>query len=208
MSSSLNYSGEIYRKSLHLLALAYPLGYVLLGKTIALWILVPLSITAITLDLLRGKNEAVHGVFDTIFGFMMRPEERQFDPEKPPINGASWVTASFTVLAILFPGNIAIYSFLMFMIGDAVAALVGRKLGKHRLSASSSVEGTLAFVVFGLLITLLFSHPSLPVSVAEYPTWSLLVAVFIAAGLEAAPLPMNDNIIAPLGACLFLYLIG
>lgn len=173
-----------------------------------MWFLIPLSITAITLDLLRGKNQAVHGVFDAIFGFMMRPEERHFDPQRPPINGASWVTASFTVLAILFPGEIAVFSFVMFMIGDAAAALVGRKVGKHKLSRSSSFEGTAAFIVAGVAVMFLLSQPTLPLSVSAYSTTWLLISVFIAAGLEAAPLPFNDNIVAPVGAALFLYLVG
>ncbi|MDA1029455.1 MAG: SEC59/DGK1/VTE5 family protein [Bacteroidetes bacterium] len=209
MSSTLNYSGELYRKSLHLLSLFYPVGYVLWGRSVALWVLIPLSITAIVLDLLRAKNSAVHAIFDRYFGFMMRPEERAFNAEKPAINGASWVTASFTVLILFFSGPIAIVSFVTFMIGDAMAALVGRKIGKHPLgSGGSSWEGTLSFMLSGLLVSFLLGSALVPFAPFYFPAVSLIGAVLVAGSLEAAPLPVNDNIVAPFGAALFLLMMG
>jgi len=205
MSTTLNYSGELYRKSLHLLALAYPVGYIVLGKSLALWILVPLSITAIVVDLLRARNEGVHALVDRFFGFMMRPEERAFDASRPVINGASWVTASFTVLILLFPGPIAIISFVTFMIGDAMAALIGRKWGAHKWGSSGrSVEGTLAFMASGLLVAFALGSPVVPFSFFDFNATSLVGAVVVAGVLEAAPLPFNDNIVAPVGAAIFL----
>jgi len=209
MSTTLNYSGELYRKSLHLLALLYPVGYMILGRSWALWILIPLSSTAIALDILRAKNKSVHALFDRTFGFMMRPEERSFNPERPPINGASWVTASFTVLIIFFSGPIAIVSFVSFMIGDAMAAIVGRKIGKHRLgSGGSSWEGTLSFMISGLVVSHLLGSAMVPFAPFDFPSVSLIGAVLVAGSLEAAPLPMNDNIVAPVGGALFLLAMG
>ena len=209
MSTTLNYSGELYRKSLHLLALFYPVGYLILGRSTTLWILVPLGVTAIVLDVLRAKNEAVHSIFDRFFGFMMRPEERQFNPKRPTINGASWVTASFTVLILFFSGPIAIVSFVMFMIGDAMAAIVGRKWGKHPLGmGTSTVEGTLSFLISGLVVAHLLASPLFSFSYFDFDSVSLIGAVVVAGSLEAAPLPMNDNIVAPVGAALFLLAMG
>lgn len=209
MSTTLNYSGELYRKSLHLLALFYPVGYVVLGRSVALWILIPLSIAAIVLDLLRAKNSAVHAIFDRYFGFMMRPEERAFNAERPSINGASWVTTSFTVLILFFSGPIAIVSFVTFMIGDAMAALVGRKIGKHRLgSGGSSWEGTVSFMLSGLFVSFLLGSSLVSFAPFDFPAVSLIGAVIVAGSLEAAPLPVNDNMVAPLGAALFLLLMG
>ncbi|NQV73246.1 phosphatidate cytidylyltransferase [bacterium] len=209
MEPTLNYSGELYRKSLHLLALLYPVGYLVLGRSVGLSILIPLSITALGLDLLRAKNRAVHGWFDRFFGFMMRPEERAFDPSRPPINGASWVTASFTVLILLFPAPIAIVAFVMFMIGDAMAAIVGRKLGRHPLgTGGSSWEGTASFMISGLITALLLGSTLIPFAPFDFALPALIGAVLIAGMLEAAPLPLNDNIVAPIGAGLFLLAYG
>jgi len=209
MEPTLNYSGELYRKGLHLLALLYPVGYLMLGRQWGLAILIPLTITAIGLDFLRAKNESTHAWFDRFFGFMMRPEERAYDADRPPINGASWVTASFTVLILVFPAPIAIVSFVMFMIGDAMAAIVGRKLGRHPLgSGGSSWEGTIAFMVSGLIVAHLIGASWVPFAPFEFATSALFGAVLIAGALEAAPLPFNDNIIAPVGAATFLAAIS
>ena len=209
MSKTLNYSGEIYRKSLHLLALAYPVGYSILGKSVALWVLVPLSLAMIGADFLRSKNEWTHGLIDRIFGFMMRPEERVFDPRRPVVNGATWVTTSFTVLILFFSGPIAILSFAIFMIGDAMAALVGRKWGAHPWgSGSRSMEGTLAFMISGLVVAHALGSESIPFSFFQFNSVSLIGAVLVAGVLEALPLPVNDNLIAPVGAALFLLGMG
>ena len=207
-SNRLNYRGELSRKGLHLLALSYPVGYVLLERSVGLWIAVSLSLVALSLDFFRTRSKAVYRFFDVTFGFMMRGRERDVMRGHMVINGATWVAVSFTLLVVFFPEDLAIVSFALFMIGDAVAAIVGRRWGRIQWARKGcTVEGSVAFFLAGLAMA--FGLASTYSSVAYYDieTLALVGGVAVACLLEAAPLPLNDNLIAPLGAALSILAI-
>jgi len=201
----LPYSGELYRKGLHLIALALPAAVVVLGKPDALYVLVPLAVLALSVDLIRSRNAAVNQFIDRFFGWMMRSRERPSVGESPAFNGATWVVTSMAVLTILFPVDVAVVAFCIFMLGDAAAALIGRKFGRtHWGRAGCTVEGSAAFLVVGLAGAALVAAPGLGIAPVSL-SWTALVAGTAAATLlEATPLPLNDNIAAPLGTALVL----
>ncbi|MEX1055765.1 MAG: phosphatidate cytidylyltransferase, partial [Rhodothermales bacterium] len=94
----LPYSAELWRKGLHLVALVIPLGTVLFGRSLAISILVPVTIVALAADVLRVRSDGfAHWLYGT-FGFMMRPEERPAMGSSTVINGATWVLISATLL--------------------------------------------------------------------------------------------------------------
>ncbi len=207
-AAQLGFGGEIYRKLLHLLAMAYPIGYVVLDRSMALPILVALSLIALTLDVFRSRNSAVHSFFDTVFGFMMRRSERDVLGSGPVFNGATWVTVSFTLLVVLFNIEVAIASFTMFMLGDAAAALFGRRFGKTPWARKGcTVEGSVAFAVIGFAAGMLLCSVPVASPVIDISPFNLAVAVLVAAAVEAAPVPVNDNITAPFGAAIVLSLL-
>ena len=202
-AAELGYDGEIYRKLLHLLAMCYPLGYLLFPEPWGLVSMIVLSLSALSLDWLRAHHAGSHAFFERFFGFMMRRRERDVLGDGPVFNGATWVTVSFTILILLFPTDVAIVSFALFMIGDAAAALIGRKIGRTPwLREGATVEGSLAFLLVGgsagwFLVSGLLPWPELGVHAG-----AVLGATVVAAVLEAAPLPVNDNLATPLGAAL------
>lgn len=207
-AAQLAFGGEIYRKLLHLLAMGYPIGYLILGHGIALPVLMTLSLIAFTLDILRSRSKAVHSFFDAVFGFMMRRSERNVLGSGPVFNGATWVTVSFTLLIIFFDQDVAIASFAMFMFGDAAAALVGRRFGKTPWARTGcTIEGSAAFVVVGLAVGLLLRAFPLTSPLIDLSPGLLAMGVVVAAGLEAAPIPLNDNLSAPLGAAIALSIL-
>ena len=202
----LPYSGELYRKALHLLALVLPAGVVVLGKPLALWILLPLALTALALDVLRVRWVWLNRTIDTGFGWMMRRAERPRVGAPVRVNGASWVLTSMALLTLLFPVDVAVVSFVVFMLGDAAAALVGRGMGRlHWGGSGRTVEGTVAFLVVGMGSAVALAAPFVPFAPFAFPLWMLAVAVMTAAVLETLPLPVNDNLAAPLGAAGVLY---
>lgn len=201
----LPYSGELYRKGLHLLALVLPAFVVILGKPDALYGLVPLALLALGIDFLRARSGAVNRFIDRFFGWMMRERERPDVGERPAFNGATWVVTSMAVLTILFPVDVAVVAFCIFMLGDAAAALFGRKFGRTRWGRTDrTVEGSLAFLVTGLTAAIVIAAPS--VGIAPFSmTWAaILLGTAAATILEATPLPLNDNIAAPLGTALVI----
>ncbi|HHP7238588.1 diacylglycerol/polyprenol kinase family protein [Longibacter sp.] len=193
------YQAELKRKALHLLALVVPLGMHLLGRDLALWILIPVTSMAVGADVLRAYWQPFNQHIRTIFGPLMRTEELPDVGGGVVINGATSVLISGTLLTLFVPLRIAVPVFVMTMIADAAAALVGRAIGRHRWPGRShTVEGSLAFVASGLLVLAFF-----PLS------WTArIAATFSAAVAEAAPLPVNDNIAVPLIAAAVVWGIG
>lgn len=204
-AAQLGFQGEIYRKLLHLLAMAYPVGYLLVPSPWNARIMVTLSLLALTLDVLRSRHGATHHFFEQFFGFMMRGREREVLGTGPVFNGATWVTVSFTLLALLFPIEVAIVSFALFMFGDAAAALFGRRFGRTAwMREGATREGSAAFLVMGLAASGLLVSGVLPWPILPVPFPAAAGATLAATLLEAAPLPLNDNLTAPLGAALVM----
>jgi dolichol kinase len=191
------YAAEVVRKALHLIALVVPLFMHLVGKPVALYVVAPLAVLALTADVLRARSTGFAVFIYRFFGFMMRGSERR--PVGGPIlfNGATWVLVSAALLALVFPLRIAVPTFVMFMIADAAAALVGRRFGRHPWGAGPrTVEGSAAFLAAGMLIMAAF--PGIPF-------WISAVSVVVACGAEALPGPLNDNLRVPFVAALVIF---
>jgi dolichol kinase len=104
------------------------------------------------------------------------------------------------ILTLYFFGfNMAIASsgILMLLIGDSASTLIGRRYGKHKLpfNNSKTVEGSLAFLIVGLLsaLTLLPILPS-------------LVGALVGTLTEAYS-PIDDNIPIPIISALAITVV-
>lgn len=198
-SPELSYTGELKRKALHVLALAVPLVMLWLGKETALLIAVPISLLALSLDYLRVRSRTVAGAIDTLFGSFMRAEERPAFGGPVVINGATWVMVSATVLLAIFPLAVMVPAFISFMLGDAAAAIVGRKFGRiHWPGSKKTLEGSLAYFVVGIAVMAFFP---------AFPLWMTTTAVFIGTLVELLPGPLNDNMQVPFATALVLYAV-
>ena len=207
----LPYREELRRKALHLLALVLPLGTALLGKSTALLVLVPTAIFALTCDVLRSRSHRFARLIRRIFGPLMRADEWGSGAETDDaflgirVNGATWTLVTMALLTLLFPVPVAVTAFSLFMVGDAAAALVGRRFGRTLWgSGPRTVEGSAAFLgAAALTVALLVS-----IGYATVPWWGGALAVVVAAGAEAVPRPLNDNLRVPLLAALVLHFLS
>ena len=191
------FDAEVKRKLLHLAALVLPAGVAYFGRLTALWVLVPTCVLAVGADALRTRHAPFRAFIRRVFGGMMRPDE--WPPLGGPVvlNGATWMLLSVTLTTALFPARIAIPVLVIFMIADAVAALVGRTWGRTEWGATGrTVEGSLAFLAAGLLVMAAFPIP--------FGTGA--VGVLVATTVEILPWPLNDNIRVPIafGAALLV----
>ena len=202
----ISYKAEIFRKSLHLLALVVPIGMYILGKKLALVLLIPTILLALTIEWARVRSETVARCVHLVFGFMMREDEIPPIGGRVKINGATWILISAAVLLLLFPVHIAVVSLVVFMASDAAAALIGRPFGKHKWGNSAkSIEGSGAFFGTALFLLLLLGSwmPELSSTrgeiahawVEEWPVYAFIAAC--AAIVEALPIPINDNLRVP-----------
>jgi dolichol kinase len=193
------YSAEVQRKALHLLALVVPFGMALLGRMLSIYILVPLALLALTADILRVRSRAFAQFIERYFGGMMRGDERPPVGGPVRVNGATWVLISAALLAVVFPLHIAVPAFVMFMIADAGAALVGRRFGRIRWgSGPRTVEGSLAFLLVGTAVMALFP---------AVPFWAGFAGVAAGAAAEIPPRPFNDNVRVPMVTAAVLFVL-
>lgn len=121
------------------------------------------------------------------------------------INGATWTLVTMAALTLLFPVPVAVTAFSLFMVGDAAAALVGRRYGRIPWGdGPRTVEGSIAFVVAAALTV----APLVGIGYIAMPWWIPALAVVVATGAEALPRPLNDNLRVPFTAALVLHFLG
>ncbi|MEM0963117.1 MAG: diacylglycerol/polyprenol kinase family protein [Bacteroidota bacterium] len=200
----ISYRSEVIRKAIHLGALVLPLAILALPTGPVRIALTVLAVIALGLDVARQRVPAVRQLLvDRTFGWMMRPEELPA-PDAPLVfNGAVWMCLAAAACAWLFPPDIGAATLAMLMIGDAAAALVGRRYGRTRWPGTpKSVEGSLAYALAALGTGL---------AVDAWPGADLGLGVCLAGAvsgaiLEALPIPVNDNLRVPLlaGAAMVL----
>jgi dolichol kinase len=199
-SEALPFAAELQRKALHLLALVVPLFMHLAGKTTAALVLVPAAALALGADVVRVRHAGFSHFIEHVFGFMMRDAERPRVGDPVSVNGASWVLASAALLTVVFPVHLAAPAFAAFMLADAVAAVVGRRLGRlHWGNTPRTVEGSVGFLAAGVVVLALL---------IDLPLWALATSAAVGAAAEAAPRPLNDNLRVPFAMAAALFLLG
>jgi len=138
---------ESYRKFLHFLLIIIPIIFILLGRKTTIMILAPIAVIVVGLDYMRRNNPAIHNIFVKIFGYVLRPHEL----EGNKLCGASWVALGAVINFALFPKEIAVTGFLILVISDALASLVGKAVPSDKFY-EKSISGSAAFFVSALAI--------------------------------------------------------
>lgn len=202
-TSDIPYTSELGRKALHLAALAIPAWILLFGKTIALWTFGGLLLLVLLVDILRHRVRPLHRLIESWFGPLMRDKESPEFGTRVVLNGATWMLVGTVMCLLVFPGEIAAIAMAIVISGDAAAAVIGRRWGRtHYRGSRKTVEGSLAFVIVGWIVGWCFV-----VFAGSTISWIILPAIVIlAAAVEALPIPINDNLYAPLITGLLLWL--
>ncbi|HYF03370.1 MAG TPA: dolichol kinase [Patescibacteria group bacterium] len=188
------YKQELLRKSIHLTSLLIPVLYIPMSKSLALKILIPITLVALLGDVIRHFLSPVQTIVKKYFGAMMRQHE--LDENRFILNGATYVLLAACVSVIIFPKIIAITAFSILIISDLSAALIGRKFGK-RPFFDKSLEGTATFVITAISIVLV-------IGINAGAPWTFFLAGAmggVAGGIiEAAAikLRLDDNFAIPL----------
>ncbi|QTA89766.1 diacylglycerol/polyprenol kinase family protein [Desulfonema magnum] len=210
---------EINRKLFHLFALLLPAGIFYLPKIFDIHDLIPAAILIFLLfsiaaiEILRFNFPKTNEIFQSCFAFMLRKEEDQ------KITGSTYLIGSALICSILFRKvpHISFMSLTLFILGDAVAALVGQSMGKIKIG-KKSLEGSLA--CFILCLVLFFAvFPYVPLLLDAWgdsvPLPLVFIASFAITFFELIPMKitkcftLNDNLAVPVIAGLvmnYLYL--
>lgn len=203
-NGTIHYRDEIFRKLIHLCSLSIPVVYYFIPRSTALIILGIMTAVALFLDLGRYLSPAIGKIFYKFFGFLLRKHE--LDHKKRNLNGATYVLLSAFICVLIFPKVIVITAFAILIISDSMAALIGRRFGKHKF-LFKSLEGTLAFFISGIVVVLL--SPKIEYMFSEYIIG--IVSTAFGAIIENVSFGLaDDNLVIPISigfAMWLLYLI-
>lgn len=191
-NGTIHYRDELVRKLIHLFSLSIPIIYYLIPTSISITILAIFTAVAVIIELGRFFLPQFAVPFYKVFGFLLRKHE--LDEKRKNLTGASYVLISALICAIIFPKVIFVTAFTILIISDTMAALIGRKFGKHRF-LRKSFEGTLSFFISASIVVLFTPK------IGNFPLEYLIgiIAAFIGAIVENISYGFaDDNLSIPL----------
>lgn len=183
----ISFKQELWRKGTHMFALVIPGGYYFLklDQVGMLSLMVPITIAVIIGDISRLRGWSVwRGGLEKLFGRMIRPHEQKGD-----FSGAAYILTTVCATVALFDKPIAIAAIAFIIVGDTLAALIGRKFGRRRFFGGKSLEGSAACLAGTLVVA--FLTPGLDLTVA-------VIGAVVAAVVEALPFGIDDNVTVPI----------
>lgn len=135
--------------------------------------------TSVKLKTLDGKHKLEREIHIPGMGDILRSEEKR------GIGAQTYFAAGCFLCILLYSKDIAVASLAVLVIGDSVAAIVGKAVGRHRIYGKKTLEGYTACLVasFGICILLL------PLYVA--------VAGAVSAATTELFTRLNDNLSIP-----------
>ncbi|HWK89437.1 MAG TPA: SEC59/DGK1/VTE5 family protein [Longimicrobium sp.] len=186
---------EAARKAIHLSSAIIPLLVWVLPRAVAVLLLVPIAILAVGVDSARMRMRAFRYVFLRYTRTMLRHHERH------GFAGATWMVIAYAAVLLLFPKAIAVTAMLFNGLGDAAAALVGKRWGRHRTAWGKSWEGFAAGLAVNLGVAVVISLLD-----GGLPLIAGLFGAVAAASIEFADLPLDDNLRVTMGGALAIAL--
>jgi dolichol kinase len=184
--------GEVFRKLIHLGAIAIPVGYYFLGFTATIWCLVGALVISLASDYIRlFGNEKSRNFIHKHLGLMIRP------CEKKDLVGATYILAGSILTIFLFDKPIAIAAIAFIVVGDTAGAIIGRLWGRVRLR-SKSLEGSISFFLASCLVAII---------IPGIPLWVMVIGAFTAIIVEAITLHIDDNLIVPISSAAIMQVI-
>src|SRR5688500_5314138 len=137
---------ELLRKGIHVASAAVPLLVWVAPRRTAVIVLVAIAVLALAIDLARHHIPAVRYLFLRRTRTLLRPHERR------GLAGATWMALAYAAAVVLFPKPVAVTAMLFNGLGDAAAAIAGKRWGRHRMPWGKSWEGFAAGLATNLAV--------------------------------------------------------
>jgi len=197
-----NYNLELKRKIFHCTSIIFPTIYLFSTKLNMVILLMLCTGFVLSMDISRHYNNTIQELVDKLFTNIMRPEEISGSFK---LSGVSYMFLGFFITCVLFSKGTAISAFLVLIISDSAAAIVGKHLGTPSKNGKS-IEGSIAFFVTALLIGMLSYTFQ-----AYHATFSSIVIASIAGTLVeyySSIIKLNDNLTIPITYGMVVSIFG
>lgn len=163
---------------------------------LATWILLAATASILAIDIIRLRHQFVKIIFIDFFGPMMRRHEIS------ALTGATYLMISSLICILIFDDSVAIAAISYLVIGDSLAAVVGRSIGRTKFfekSFEGAGAGLLGCLAVGVLIV------NLPATDLKY--LQMAAGALTAIIVEMLPIPLDDNIRIPLASGAVMHLL-
>jgi dolichol kinase len=181
---------ELIRKSIHLATVVLPIVVWFVPRGVGLALLGFGMAAALAVEWARTQSRWAR------FHFLSRTRRLLRSRERNGFAGATYMAIGYFLALLLFPMPIAVAAMLYNGVGDATAALVGKRWGRHRTRWGKSWEGYFAGIAANLSIGL---------AIPGIPALAAFIGAVGAATVEFAPLPLDDNLRVTLGGGLLAW---
>ncbi len=186
---------ELFRKFVHILGFSIPVISFIVGITVAIVLMIMLSVVYSISEYMRLKGYSV-----PVFTTVTKMATRNYGREKLDRFIASPLMLALGILAtiLIFPAPNSYCAIAVVTLGDGFASVVGRMYGKNRIpfSGGKTLEGTAAGILFAFVGGSFFVSPVIALTAAVF---GMIV--------EFLPLRINDNVSVPLFAGLSITII-
>lgn len=180
-------ASELKRKAIHLASLSIPAGYYVSPDAWQVeWerALMASVILSLAIEVFRLNHPRTRNAFKHFFGELLR------NHEDVSLLGSTYLLIACLLSIHLFPKPVAVLALSFLILGDTVAAIVGKSFGRVRVFGKT-LEGSIACLAVCYSLTLLL--PEVPFRVA-------IVGAVVATVFELLPIPLDDNFRIPLSA--------
>ena len=190
--TDISITGELFRKLIHLGAIAIPAGYFVLGMKLTVSLLGFALLISLAIDYVRLFGDYKSRRFiSTNLGVMIRPSEEK------DLVGATYIIFGSILTILLFDKPIAIAAISFIVVGDTAGAIIGRLWGLVRFRGKS-LEGSVSFFLACSIVA---------VVVPGIPFWVKITGAFAATVVEAITLHIDDNLIVPITSAAIMQVI-
>ncbi len=193
---------EIRRKLFHLCSIIFPVIYLFTPKIIMVATLAVIAGFVIYLDISRHYKPKIKEFIEKFLGKFLRFDEQngQF-----VLSGSSYMALGFLLSCALFSKGLAIAAWLVLIVADCFAAIVGMKFGSP-LFNGKSFAGSAAFFMSSFLISIVVYF------IYDFSTNFLIIIMssFITTLVEffSDQIKINDNFSIPMTYGLSTVILG
>lgn len=176
----------------------FPVGYYFISQEIILRIIAGVLFLVLLFELVRAKYPLFNDwLWRNFRGFFK-------EQEKDTVTGMPYFIGGILVTVLFFSKPVAITALCFLTFGDVTAAIIGKKIGRHKLFPPRSVEGSAAFFIIATLVGFILKQYFFP---ADLTVIAILASAFIAAVVETLPIALDDNLTIPIIAGAALHLL-